>query len=650
VDRASAERDRAALLSAGAAFGLLTVAEWASATALSVHAYVISGTLAVGFLGFRFLPAGLIGPFTAGLGDSARPQRVMAACAAARAALIAVAAVALAVGLPIAAPLTLIALDAMVATSYRPAQALLLPMIVRTPAELASATTRLSNVKNAGQVVGPLAGGLMAAAVRTQVTFACAAALFLLSALLAWRVRAGGSALGRQRAGSILRGSLAAVRSLAGDRDALVIVELGGVRSLVRGIWNASAVVAAISLLGMGRSGVGLLAAAAGAGTFATILAGARLLSGARLTRALGVGLALCALPLGLIGLISRSGAAVGLMVVWGGGMCLADAAGEALRARVVPARRVVRTVGVIEGLKLLLEGLGALVAVGLISLLGVRDMLIVLGAAVPVLAAAHIPVLAQIDVRASARLRLVELVRGIRIFGPLRVLALERLASALQPEEYAPGSGIVREGVVDEGALYVVDSGTVEVTTGGRHLRRLGPGASFGEIALLHDVPRTATVRALTDVTIWRLERDEVLSALTGRLQPPAARMTGTAPAGGVSATEALKRIGILGGAPASAIERLASTAERVEFEPGELVMKEGERGDRAYVVLEGTAEVSRSVGPYPAVGPGDVIGEIAVLHGVPRTATIRARTRLMLLAVDGEDLRAMAAGDVAV
>jgi CRP-like cAMP-binding protein len=650
VDRASAEGERAALFETTAAFGLLTVAEWASATALSVHAYVIGGTLAVGFLGFRFVPAGLVSPFTAGLGDSAHPQRVMASCAAARAAFVAIAAVALALGLPIAAVLVLIGLDAMVATSYRPAQALLLPMLVRTPAQLAASTTRLSNVKNAGQVVGPLVGGLMAAVARTQVTFACAAALFLVAAVLDVRVRAGVSGYARPRASSILRGSLAAMRSLARDLDALVIVELSAIRSLVRGIWNASAVVAALTLLGMGRSGVGLLAAAAGAGTFATILAGWRLLLGPGLTWALGGGVALCALPLGLIGLIARPGAAIALMVIWGGGMCLADAAAEALRTRVVPARRAVRTVGVIEGLKLLLEGLGALLAVALISLLGVRDMLTALGVVVPLLAVLHIPLLERIDVRARARLRLVEFVRAISIFGPLRVLALERLAAALEPEEHTAGSEIVREGRVDEGSLYLVDSGEVEVTSRGKLLRRLGPGASFGEIALLHDIARTATVTAVGDVSLWRLERDEVLSALTGRWRPPT-RAAAARPATALSPLDAVRRIRALGGAPLRALEWLAQGSEQLELPAGEVVVREGERGDRAYVVLDGSAQVMvLRNGAYPVLGPGDVIGDIAVLHGVARTATVRARTRLVLLAIDGDELRAAVAGDVAV
>ena len=628
------------IASVTAGFGLLTVAELSAATALSVRGYEVGGALAVGFLGFRFVPAGLLSPFTAGLGDVPNPQRTMAACASLRSLLMVVAACGLAVGVPLAAILVLIGVDAMVATSYRPSQALLLPHLVRTPADLASSATLLSNSKSAGQVVGPLVGGLMAATVRTQVTFAGAAGLFLITALLALRAPVrGGERTGRRGVAAIVGTSLAAIRSLARHTDSLVIAELSGIRSLTRGMWMATAVVAALTTLGMGRSGVGILAAAAGAGTFAAIAFTGRFLARTRLTTAVVTSLACCALPLGLIGAIAKPVSAAVLIALWGAAMCLADAAIETLRTRVVAARTVLRTVGLIEGLKLLLEGLGALLAIGLISLLGVRDMLLALGAAVPVLAVVHIPLLRRVDARASARVHLVELVRGIGVFGRLRVVALERLAAALEPEEYNGGTTILRQGEADSRGIFLIDSGSVEVEVDGQPVRRLDPGASFGEIALVHDVPRTATVRSREQVSLWALDRDNAASALTGYWRS-APRGSDTKPHAQGAAVHALLSVPALGVIPRGTLERLTSEAERLEFDAGEIVVRVGDPGEHIYVVLEGTAEATATGSPPTFMGPGEVFGQIAVLSGVPRTATVRARSRLVLLAIDGRGL----------
>jgi CRP-like cAMP-binding protein len=77
-------------------------------------------------------------------------------------------------------------------------------------------------------------------------------------------------------------------------------------------------------------------------------------------------------------------------------------------------------------------------------------------------------------------------------------------------------GEEIVRRG--DHGdRFYVVDVGEVDVLLDGQPPRREGPGSYFGEIALLRDVPRTATVRAATDVELYALERDDFVTAVSG-------------------------------------------------------------------------------------------------------------------------------------
>ena len=95
-------------------------------------------------------------------------------------------------------------------------------------------------------------------------------------------------------------------------------------------------------------------------------------------------------------------------------------------------------------------------------------------------------------------------------MFAPLAPPTIERLAANLVPVDAAAGAWLIREGERGD-RFYVVDEGEVEIEIDGRTVRREGPGSSFGEIALLRDVPRTASVRAVTDVRLLALERDVV-------------------------------------------------------------------------------------------------------------------------------------------
>jgi len=86
--------------------------------------------------------------------------------------------------------------------------------------------------------------------------------------------------------------------------------------------------------------------------------------------------------------------------------------------------------------------------------------------------------------------------------------------------------------------------------------------------------------------------------------------------------------------------LKLLAFASERVHFEPGETVCRQGEPGDAAYVILEGRARVVHEGAEGPVevatLGPNDVVGEIAILCGVPRTATVVAETPLETLRID--------------
>jgi Cyclic nucleotide-binding domain len=196
-------------------------------------------------------------------------------------------------------------------------------------------------------------------------------------------------------------------------------------------------------------------------------------------------------------------------------GNSLVDINAYTILQRTVPDEVMGRVFGAMESAVIGAMAGGALLMPFLIETLGIRAALAVLGGAVTGIVLLALAGLRRIDVTALAPAGL-ELVRRISIFTALPEPILERLARALEPVQAAAGEVIIREG--DEGDhFYAIEEGTVVVSKEGRWVAQLGPGDYFGEIALLKDVPRTATVTAETDVKLYGLERDVFIPAVTG-------------------------------------------------------------------------------------------------------------------------------------
>jgi hypothetical protein len=178
------------------------------------------------------------------------------------------------------------------------------------------------------------------------------------------------------------------------------------------------------------------------------------------------------------------------------------------------------RALGALQGLLRATLGIGALIAPGLVALVGPEWALVVTGAVLPALTLLTRPRLRAIDREASAP-EATELLRRVSLLASLPEPVLERLAREATPVQVAAGVPIVREGEVGD-RFYVIRSGTVSILG-----RTFGPGEGFGEIALLRDVPRTATASAVTDVELVALEREQFVAAVTGHAPSAAAADT---------------------------------------------------------------------------------------------------------------------------
>jgi hypothetical protein len=219
--------------------------------------------------------------------------------------------------------------------------------------------------------------------------------------------------------------------------------------------------------------------------------------------------------PLALTGATTEVAVAIPLLVLVGVGNTLVDVSGITLLQRSAPDAVLGRVFGAFEGLIVLGMAVGSLLAPLLVAIVGARGALVVAGAILPVLLVPLWRPLVAIDAASAAAADEVELLRRVEIFAPLPVAELERLAKALRPERIEVGAAVFAQG--DRGdRFYVIREGTAEVEVDGARVRTLGPGDSFGEVALVHDVPRTATVRAQTELELLALDRDVFVATLT--------------------------------------------------------------------------------------------------------------------------------------
>jgi MFS family permease len=194
----------------------------------------------------------------------------------------------------------------------------------------------------------------------------------------------------------------------------------------------------------------------------------------------------------------------------------LIDVAGRTLLQRIVPDRVLSRVFGVLEGLYMAGAASGLAVAPILFAVLGERATFVVAGAFLPVVFLLARRRLAEIDATVAVPEARVALLRALPIFAPLPAPAMERVASRVIPTEATAGTEVVKQGDLGD-RFYIIEDGEVTVSKDERTVTSLGRGEFFGEIALLRDIPRTATVTARTNTLLYALERDDFLEAVTG-------------------------------------------------------------------------------------------------------------------------------------
>jgi MFS family permease len=488
--------------------------------AINVYAFTAGGATAVGVVTvIRLVPAAIAAPFTAILGDRYTRKWVMFGANIGQATAVGAAGIVILADGPSWLVYALAAISSTVVTAFRPAQAAVVPSLARTPAELTAANVASSTIESLGLFVGPAVGGVLLAFSSAGTVFIATGCAALVSAILVSGIAARPIESRARADEGKLKAAFAGFSTILSNRSLRVLEGLLTAQTFVAGIFLVLLVVAALDLLELGEGGLGGLQAAVGIGGLVGAVVTALLVGLGRVSGQLVAGIFLWGMPIALIGVWPNAGFAVALLVLIGIGDTVVDVTDLTLLQRAVPDEVLARVFGAINMLTIIGLALGSLVAPLMVHTIGIRAALIVTGIALPALTVVLYRDIARLDQGAVVDGRLIDLLRGNHIFSPLPQLTLERLAADLVPVQAAAGDVIFRQG--DHGdRYYVISEGQVEVSVAGETARALGAGEGFGEIALLRDVPRTATITATSPVALLALERDHFISAVTGHAE----------------------------------------------------------------------------------------------------------------------------------
>jgi MFS family permease len=505
-----------ALLRVLIAFAVFRPTESAQWIAILVFAYRDGGTRAMGVVAVALLaPASLLAPFVAQLGDRMPRERALALTYLVQGVAAGATAAALAFDLPSAAVYASAVVLNVAITGTRPTHLSILPELAETPGQLTAANALTSSLEGFAIFIGPLLTGVMLAVSGPQLVFGAMAVALTLMGLLALGVHARSRFVDRRE--RPVGGALAGFRELRRRPGARLLLGFVTGQTAVIGALDVLTVVLAYGVLSMGPAGPGVLSAAVGVGGLLGAAATMTLIGRPHLASAFFLGVVVIGVPIALVAFTTGPVAAVALLGVAGIGKSFFDVASRTLLQRTVDDDVLARVFGVQEGLAMAALGVGSIAAPILVATVGVDATFVIAGLALPTVALLVLGRIRRVDREAAlADPGDVALLRGTSIFGPLGLMSLERVARHLAPVEVPAGGVVIKEG--DPGdRFYVIASGAVEVSRQGARIAKLGPGDFVGEIALLRNVPRTATVVATGPTSLRALEGAEFLAAVTG-------------------------------------------------------------------------------------------------------------------------------------
>lgn len=521
------------------AYVLFAFGEWSTWVAVIVYAYGRGGAREAGVVVFvELAPSVVLAPAVAALGDRFARDKVLLGTYSGQAALMSATAVALAIAADPLAIYVLATATATVVALSRPVHAALMPEVVASPDDLTAANVVSGMAESAGSLVGPLGAGILIGLGGPAAVFAVAAVGNAVGtvAVLGVARHAGAAhhhvaaapsrpdggpagivpgATSRWRAGG--RELVAGLTAILADARLRSVVLIASWATLLVGALDILYAVLAIDLLGLDGGGVGFVGAIGGVGAMIGSATGLLLVGRERLGVALAASVVMFGAGIAAISVAPAPLAAVALLVLAGIGSGLTYVGTQTLIQRLAGDDVMSRVFGMLQGLMMGATAIGALAVPVAISFVGNRGAFAVAGLSLPIVLVLVGRAIVRADLLDAERAAELRRLRGVPMLAPLSGPVLERLARGIVRVVLPSGSTVIREGEAGD-RFYVVEAGELDVSVNGQVARRLGPGDGFGEIALIRNVPRTATVTTAGAAVLLGIDREPFVEALGGQ------------------------------------------------------------------------------------------------------------------------------------
>jgi len=486
--------------------------------AVILWAFDVGDAYLAGFAALiQLVPAALLAPAIASIGDRIPRGTALVLAYSLVAITCAVTMGTLAAGAPIPAVIAAATVTTTAIAVVRPIHFAALPQLAATPDELVSGNSLSSVADGTFRFLGPVAAGLVVSVAGYWQVFAIATALALVAAALSARLGLAAPGDGGDDEVGGLRAAAQGLVTLWGDWGSLALLLVMTVDFVLTGALDVLGVSFAGDVLGIEETGAGLLIGSLGIGGLVGAFAGASLSRGRHLAPVIVTGGVIEGLAFAAMAFMGTLTPAMVLLAVSGTAGATMLVSGRTLLQRATDDRVLARVFAIQESTTLLGTALGSILAPVLLSVTSSRGAFVPLGIGCALIAISGLVLIRRLDARAVYRPEETELLRGVPFLSVVPEYDLARLAKNARWTVVAPGAEVIRQG--DPGRQYfVVAEGALSVTVDGvRRPSLLGAGDGFGEIALLHAVPRTASITAETSSRLLVVEGTDFLAAVTG-------------------------------------------------------------------------------------------------------------------------------------